>query len=331
MSKQSYNWCFTINNPQKVITCGKNDKFKDLTFDTDDKLVAFLQQYDEINYYVFQREQGHEEKTTHIQGFVQFKNKKRGQTIGNMFPSQFFHNEVARGTAQQASDYCKKSDTRIGEVIEWGELRTKGGKQLTNEMILERIKDGADNIKLLQEFPELLFQIDRLDKVRQEFINAEYKDKWRNVTTTYIFGKSGAGKTRNVMEEYGYSNVYRITDYKHPFDGYKGQKVLVFEEFRNSLPIDSMLNYLDGYPLELPCRYSNKIAVFDTVYIISNWSFNEQYTKIQEKYFETWNAFCRRINNVKEYSDDGIIYVYSSDSYILKHNLQKSKGGDSHV
>ena len=32
MPKQSCNWCFTINNPSKVKTCGEKDKFKDLTF-----------------------------------------------------------------------------------------------------------------------------------------------------------------------------------------------------------------------------------------------------------------------------------------------------------
>ena len=74
MPKQSCNWCFTINNPSKVKTCGEKDKFKDLTFDTDEKVIKFIMQYEEVNYYVFQRERGHNENTEHIQGFIQFKN-----------------------------------------------------------------------------------------------------------------------------------------------------------------------------------------------------------------------------------------------------------------
>ena len=81
------------------------------------------------------------------------------------------------------------------------------------------------------------------------------------------------------MEKYGYQNVYRVTDYDHPFDSYKGQDVIVFEEFRSSLKIQDMLNYLDGYPCELPCRYNNKLACFTKVYIITNISFNQQYIK----------------------------------------------------
>lgn len=31
-----------------------------------------------------------------------------------------------------------------------------------------------------------------------------------------------------------------------------------------------MLSYLDIYPVELPCRYQDKIAQYDIVYIITN-------------------------------------------------------------
>lgn len=69
------------------------------------------------------------------------------------------------------------------------------------------------------------------------------------------------------MEKYGYGNVFRITDYTHPFDNYKNQEVVIFEEFRSSLKIQDMLNYLDDYPCELVARYNNKIACYLTAYI----------------------------------------------------------------
>ena len=58
-----------------------------------------------------------------------------------------------------------------------------------------------------------------------------------------------------------------------------------------------MLNYLDGYPCELPCRYNNKLACFTKVYIITNIPFNQQYINIQAESKETWKAFCRRIHH----------------------------------
>jgi hypothetical protein len=98
--------------------------------------------------------------------------------------------------------------------------------------------------------------------------------------------------------------VFRVTDYEHPFDSYKGQEIVVFEEFRSSLKIQDMLNYLDGYPLELPCRYANKIASYTQMYIITNSDLAEQYPSVQEEHPETWQAFLRRIKTVKIYSTE---------------------------
>ena len=117
------------------------------------------------------------------------------------------------------------------------------------------------------------------------------------------------------MEKYGYTNVFRITDYTHPFDKYKGEDIIIFEEFRSSLKIQDMLNYLDGYPLELPCRYANKIACYTKVYIITNIELKEQYMSIQEVHRETWNAFLRRLHEIQKFSEEGF-FTCDIESYI---------------
>lgn len=95
----------------------------------------------------------------------------------------------------------------------------------------------------------------------------------------YISGATGTGKTRGVLEKNGYSNVYRVTDYLHPFDSYNGQPVIAFDEFRSSLRIKEMLLFCDIYPIELPSRYTNKYACYNKVYIISNWSLENSIMK----------------------------------------------------
>ena len=67
----------------------------------------------------------------------------------------------------------------------------------------------------------------------------------------------------------------------HPFDGYKGQKGILFDEFRSSLPLTEMLCYLDGYPVPLPCRYADRMACYTEVYIISNIPLEKQYPNVQ--------------------------------------------------
>jgi hypothetical protein len=160
-----------------------------------------------------------------------------------------------------------------------------------------------------------MFHINKIEHVRQTLLEEANKGAYRQLSITYVWGKTGAGKTRDVMEKYGYENVYRVTDYIHPFDGYKGQDVVVFEEFRSSLRIGEMLGYLEGYPLELPARYLNKKACFSKVYIISNIPLDSQYTKIQEDEKETWKALMRRIGKVKEYSATGVTEYPNNENF----------------
>lgn len=113
-----------------------------------------------------------------------------------------------------------------------------------------------------------------------------------------LLGATEAGETRYALNKHGYRDVYRVTDYKHPFDLYKGENVLCFDEFRSQFPISDMLNYLDGYPMTLPCRYNNKQACYNIVYIISNVPLEEQYPIFQLNQPATWQAFLRRIHHV---------------------------------
>ena len=68
-----------------------------------------------------------------------------------------------------------------------------------------------------------------------------------------------------------------------------------------------MLNYLDGYPLLLPCRYFNRQACFTKGFIITNIPPEDQYMNIDR---ETREAFFRRIHIVREFQDSGRVVDY---------------------
>lgn len=220
------------------------------------------------------------------------------------------HIEMAQGSNKENRDYIRKEgrwlddakhETNHIETFEESGVmppdRTRGKKD--NEQIFEMIKQGKSNAEILEAFPSAMTKINYIEQTRQTLKNEKYKNTFRTLNTTYIYGETGVGKTRGIMEQYGYSNVYRITDYEHPFDGYKGQDILIFEEFRSSLPIKDMLVYLDGYPVTLPCRYANKEACFTKVFILINIPLEKQYCNIQQGEPETWDAFCRRIHHVQ--------------------------------
>jgi hypothetical protein len=82
-----------------------------------------------------------------------------------------------------------------------------------------------------------------------------------------------------------------------------------------------MLNYLDIYPLRLPARYSDRVAAYTKVYIISNISLLEQYKKLIYNHPLDFQAFLRRIHEVhlylKDYDGNVIIEKFDDPTYIL--------------
>jgi hypothetical protein len=173
--------------------------------------------------------------------------------------------------------------------------------------ILDKIEHGASLAEIRQEFPtQFLMYQKKFEAYQQQVRGEQQESAFRTLKVIYVHGRTGTGKTRHIMERFGYANVYRVTNYdQRAFDGYKGQDVILFDEFRSQFKIAEMLNYLDGYPLNLPCRYADKPACYTKVFIVSNVPLAEQYHGNEFRPdHETWRALLRRIDAMYNFSDE---------------------------
>jgi len=181
--------------------------------------------------------------------------------------------------------------------------------------------------EFLKRKPKRIHMISNI-KTAHDLLLREYKfdNTFRILDVAYIYGQTEKGKTKFVMEKYGYRNVYRVTKYDHTaFDGYRGQDVVVFEEFRSSFKIEDMLNYLDGYPLMLPSRYNDKEARYTKVYITTNWTLGQQYKNVQAEHPTTWAAFLRRIHKVYNFDLSKDIPVGKATGTLIGANNPNSE------
>lgn len=334
--KQSRKWNLTINEP---IEKGWSHE----------KLNNTLQEIASMVYFCMGDEVG-ENETFHTHIYFVTKNPKPFTTVKNFFPEA--HIESPDGTSQQNRDYIFKDGAKFnknpetGEYDytdsqgkkhagthydssneEWGELpQERQGARTDIADLYEMIKDGYSDFEIMETNPNYMMNLEKIERARQTYRDSLFSDSKRDVETTYIWGVTGAGKTRYVVEKYGYSNIYRVTDYSHPFDSYKGQDVILFEEFRSSLPISDMLKYLDIHPCELPSRYFNKTACYTKIYFCTNIDLRDQYRHVQQEEKETWLSFLRRINYVsvmvdgrsmtfptEEYLDDNWFFLNNDD------------------
>lgn len=203
------------------------------------------------------------------------------------------HIEMTMGTKTQVEAYINKTGKfeEKGEVIlakaQEGELTGRQGKRTDIEIIREAIDEGMTwqaVVRLRDHFYQnryiSLIKAMYFDKRKQE---TPFK---REIKVHWLVGESGSGKTGvifELVEKYGEENIYLVSDYQNPFDGYAGEPVIILDEFRGQLSYATLLGMLEGYKKEMHCRYANVLGLWNEVYITTIKTPEEVYTKMIEK------------------------------------------------
>ena len=290
-NSQARDWCFTINNPVQ----------------SEQEFITYLKTLPDLRYVVFQREKAPETGTEHYQGYFEFTQQKWFTTIKKYLSKANIgvdaHIEARRGKRSQAREYCMDEETRISpQFYEYSEFIEDGERtDLTD--IMHDIENGMSFYDLSKKHGNRFIRVMKWAKeYRQSHLENKFKRVFRNMKVYYIYGSAGCGKTSYVFQKHGYDDVYRTTNYEFGWiDDYNGEKILFLDEFRSSFKISEILDYLDGQPIRIRGRHYNRVACYDTVYIVSNLSLKEQYTNIQQSEPKTWAAFCRRITAVYDF------------------------------
>lgn len=128
------NFCFTLNN------------YAVQDFDT-------LRSSPLFSYVIIGREIS-SSGTPHLQGYAELKKRTRFNTLKSHLPHGI-HVERRKGTAQQASDYCKKD----GDYEEVG-LMKQPGKRNDLEILREAIRAGKNELELF-EISDAMFRYPR--------------------------------------------------------------------------------------------------------------------------------------------------------------------------
>jgi hypothetical protein len=237
-------------------------------------------------------------KKLHLQIFIRMRHAKTMSACKKAYFGGKSHLEKRFGTPYEAWTYC---EMECKPIYTKGECPSDAESANASiwDRIEQRIDEGASEWEIMKEFPAAYARYSTgIGKMMYLHDETKLLNRFRQVSVTYLWGETGSGKTRSVLEK-DPGGVYRCNaNLKNPFDGYKGQKTLVLDEFRSSITMTEMLDYIDGYFCQLPCRYYNKVAKWEKVYIISNEPLEDQYVNIQENHPETWDAFLRRIHTV---------------------------------
>lgn len=120
-------WCFTCNDPRLIAP-------------------AFSLH---MAYLVYQEEVAPQTGHHHLQGFVQFHEKKRFSWVQEQLP-EGTHIEKRRGTQREAAEYCKKEQSRFPDGLhgEYGHLQIQGKRNDLSRLVERVFEDHASFIDL---------------------------------------------------------------------------------------------------------------------------------------------------------------------------------------
>lgn len=268
------------------------------------KFKPFLPYNPEImSYMIFQYEEAPETKKKHQQGYVYFKDAKTISAASKNMDSA--HMTIPNGSLEQNIAYCTKKESQIQGKTKWPEAKEYGtrpeqGKRTDINKLVDAIKSGSDDIKILQDDKQIA-TLCRYPKIYGLIKNILSKQVKRTDCQVHVFyGPPGTGKTYHALRQakilFGES-VWQYTGDLQWFDGYDGQSCIVMDDFeldtsKNS-SIKSILQLWDKNICQRPVKGSFLYIIASTFFVTCN----------DVAWIESDPAIRRRITTMTEFTE----------------------------
>jgi len=263
-----------------------------------------------------------------------YMNFGRGQkTLGQMkgIFSQRAHWEVARGTAEQAADYCKKD----GCYVEYGilPLVTNRSAVMNKNRIEKAFQDCASTSQFMMANKDLYCRL-------RQGVKDIYAEKAKEMPkqkpfVCWLAGPTGCGKSRYAREycgdtEEAMANVSFITNLPW-FDQYLDTIVACFDDFRKtSVSFNLFLTYIDRYVRQVPIKgsmtnWNPKVIIITCARTPSQeYTFRDQYKEGQRTVYEDVEQVNRRCDVIREYHAPTHSWIYSKGNPQIEEDMQRA-------
>lgn len=227
---------------------------------------------------------GDGQERVHWQGYVEFTEPKSLEQVRRivgraMGRSPQGHYEGRTGSQARAISYCSKLQSRIGNFFEFGK-RKRQGKRTDLSDLAQCVVEGRSLSWIAWAYPSqfiryrggilnLIFERDR--RLLNKSVN-----EWK---AFYIVGDTGIGKTRGVLHKYGAQNVYivRVSHDKVWWDGYRGEGVILWDDYDGQLSLGTFLGATDRYAQRIDVKYGFSVSNWKVCIVTSNKKLGELY------------------------------------------------------
>lgn len=247
--KRDRPFAFTFYPPGKT---GEQDVTVKPEFD--DNLMKWL---------IFSLEECPDTKRLHYQSFVYFYDKKSFKSVSKYFGNSHVEFKHEMATYVDNRQYIKGPYNKDGKVKpenptfeEFGTMPEQG-KRTDIMKYKNEILDGKTVDEITLENPMAFHcygrTLERVEAIalRKQFRKEMTKGIWYS-------GPSGSGKSHAVFSDYSPETHYIKNLNEDWWDGYKGQPIVILNEFAGQLPYWELMDLVDKFPkmVKWRCRES---------------------------------------------------------------------------
>lgn len=234
---------------------------------------AFFQPYidrGELRFVCGQAERG-DEGVLHWHFYIQLPAgvQKSINSVARMFALIAPHVEIRRGTHAQAVAYYTKDEHRVEGPWSLGQQVQGPGQRTDLESVARDIYDGRTSVADVAANAPALFvkQFKGLQALQQQRAAPERQA----VAVLAIVGPTSVGKTWNVRRSFG-NDIYVPLDGNSGnwFDAYTGQRVLLLDEFKGTVRLQTFLRLCEQYSYKADAKHAWAWAAWTFVIVISN-------------------------------------------------------------
>lgn len=277
-------YCFTYNN------------YTDAGIEL---LKAYMSE--NCKYGCFQKEVAPTTGTPHLQGYLNLKKKQRMTTVQKSLVGLGIQLTLinANGTPEANRTYCSKPGGQ--DFFEIGDIKIVGqGKRTDLKEVAEKVLGKRPISEIAEEHPVEYIKYYRGITALQ-FITTRIPDE-RPMETVLFFGDANTGKSTKARQYAKlYGNYYTLSQPNNGslwWDGYKGEKSVLIDEYKGWI-IPTQLNcILDQYKISLPTKGGTIYGQYEHVFITSNYPPEQWYA---EKVIWDKQALFRRLTHIYEF------------------------------
>lgn len=344
-------WLITINNPQNHgISLEQAEILERFKEDIASGAVTYVSSVMERS--LTTDENGKHTPHGHIAAY--YPSQELGGHLHKLFPMAALQN--CRANILSVRQYLLKDPTgkwyqthpeKFGEKLpdaeanfwEWGLL--PDGKRKTpdsptaktlGEDVLQAIGDGKSDAEIMTLYPTIWNRSGELRKIRFLIMSQKFRPVYRDLNCIYIEANF---PPKQIYKLFSHTpDTYVVSDYTHPWDSYCAETTVVLTEYLGQFPWQDMRRLLSGNYCTLPARFSDAVACYENIIIISPLRIDDL-CNCGKGYVSS--AFTSYLTNFRRYldiDDVGTDYVLNPTSgdweqrYLLPPHIEPKKEND---